>query len=103
MKIKLDKNNRKFIEIEIDDNGVTNTLKYFEKNTKQIKAIRKLAKKETIKMITLEDENEKQFFENLKGDKEVIDALVSFYEENGNIYRFIGECNVELGKLNKSE
>ena len=99
MKIKLNEDKRKYIEIEVEIDGKTYTLKYYEKNTKQIKAIKKATKSKSF--MELDDLNEKQFFENLKGDKKVIDALVKFYETNGNIYNFINECDKELGKLYK--
>lgn len=103
MKLKLDANNRKFIEIEIEIEDKNEVLKYFEKNTKQIKAIKKVAKKEGATMGEVEELNEKQFFENLKGDKKVIDSLIKFYDENGNFFDFINECDKELGKLKKKD
>ena len=101
MKLKLDANNRKYIKVEIELESETKELKYFEKNTKQIKAIKKLTKDQKATMADLDDITEKQFFENLRGDKKVIESIVEFYEENGNIYDFINRCDEELGKLKK--
>jgi len=99
MKLKLDPNNRKYINIDVDIDGETKTLKYFEKNTKQIKAIKKASKSKTV--LEVDELNEKQFFENLKGDKKAIDEIVKFYDENGNFYELINDCDLELGKQSK--
>lgn len=101
MKITLDSNNRKFITIEIELNGQKITLKYFEKNTKQIKQAKELAKKDNTKMVEIDELAEKQFFENLIGEEKDIDSLVEFYDEYGNIYEFMQMCEKELGKLKK--
>jgi hypothetical protein len=103
MKLKLDKSQRKFIEIEIENDGKISTIKYYEKNTKQIKALKQLSRKENAKMIEIDDLVEVQFFENLQGENSDIESLVSFYEENGNIYEFINMCDQELGKLKKKD
>lgn len=99
MKLKLDANNRKFIEISIELNEKEFELKYFEKNTKQIDAMKSLAKDDKTKMYQFEDLNKEHFLENLKGDAKAIKSLINFYEENGNFYEFINECDSELGKL----
>lgn len=101
MKLKLDANSRKYITVEIELDGETKELKYYEKNTKQIKEIKKLTKDEKATMADLDEITEKQFFENLKGDEKIIEKVVEFYEENGNIYDFINRCDEELGKLKK--
>lgn len=101
MKIKLDKNNRKFITVEVTLEDEKHELKYYEKNTKQIDAFKEMLKDESNKMHSLETLNKEQFFENLKGEKEVIDKVVDFYQENGNFYDFINSCDEELGKLKK--
>lgn len=99
MKLFLDEKNRKFIQIEIELDGQNIKLVYFEKNTKQFKALKKRARKDGAKMHEVDDLSEEQFFINLKGEQKDIDALVEFYEENGNFYDFINMCDVELGKL----
>ena len=101
MKLKLDKKNRKYIEIEIENDENTTTLKYYEKNTKQIKEIKKLIKNEEHSKI--DELTQKQFMENLKGDKETIKELVDFYDENGNFFEFMNECDLELGKQFKKD
>ena len=99
MKLKLDKKNRKYIEIEVENEDSTAILKYYEKNTKQIKQLREAIKKDNK---NIDDLNESQFLQNLKGNKEVIKELIDFYEENGNFYEFMNECDVELGKLKRT-
>jgi DNA-binding PadR family transcriptional regulator len=99
MKLKLDPNNRKFIEIEVESADETYMLKYYEKNTKQIKALKKVARSKDSTVDELEKINEDQFFENLKGDSVAIKKVIDFYEENGNIYEFINSLDKELGKL----
>lgn len=101
MKLKLDKNTRKFIEVEIELEDGVHQLKYFEKNTKQLKALKKLSRTDDVKMVAVDDLIEKQFFENLQGDSKVIKSIINFYEEDGNIYDFINMCDEELGKLKK--
>ena len=101
MKIKLDANNRKFIEIEVELNEKIHNLKYFEKNTKQIKELKEASL--TKNRIEVDELNEKQFFENLKGEKKSIKEILDFYNENGSIYEFINKCDVELGKLFKED
>jgi len=54
-------------------------------------------------MVKFEELNKEQFFENLIGDKTVIKKIIKFYDENGNIYEFIEQCNSELGKLKKRD
>ena len=99
MKLKLDPNNRKFIEIGVESADGTYMLKYYEKNTKQIKALKKVARSKDSTVDELEKINEDQFFENLKGDSVAIKKVIDFYEENGNIYEFINSLDKELGKL----
>lgn len=101
MKVKLDNELRKYIEIDIEIDGENKKLKYFEKNTKQIKELKKLTKKQDTKVYEVEELSEKQFFDNLKGEKETIDYIVNFYEENGNFYDFINQCDEVLGKQKK--
>ena len=103
MKIKLGANTRKFIEIEVELNGVKHGFKYFEKNTKQIKTMKKCTKESVDKndYSIVDTESVKQFFDCFKGEQSSIDLIVEFYEENGNIYDFINMCDEELGKLNK--
>ena len=101
MKLKLDKNSRKFIEVDIELEDIEHKLKYLEKNTKQLKALKKLSVKKDVKILEIDDLVEKQFFENLQGDTKVIRDIVNFYEENGNIYDFVNLCDEELGKLLK--
>ena len=101
MKLKLDKKNRKYIEIEIENDGVTTTLKYYEKNTRQIKELKKVFKENDTEK--LDQLTQKQFMDNLKGDKEVIKELIEFYEENGNFFEFMNSCDEELGKLKKRD
>jgi len=100
MKLKLDKKNRKYIEIEVENEDSTAILKYYEKNTKQIKQLREAIKKDNK---NIDDLNESQFLQNLKGNKEVIKELIDFYEDNGNFYEFMNECDAELGKLKKKD
>ena len=100
MKLKLDKKNRKYIEIEVENEDSTAILKYYEKNTKQIKQLREAIKKDNK---NIDDLNESQFLQNLKGNKEVIKELIDFYEENGNFYEFMNECDLELGKQKKKD
>ena len=101
MKLKLDKKNRKYISIDVEVDGVTTTLRYYEKNTRQIKELREAFKKEDTTLA--EALTEQQFLENLKGDKQIIDELIEFYEENGNFYDFMGNCEEALGKLKKKD
>ena len=101
MKLKLDANKRKStkVEIEFDDKNIE--LKYYEKNTKQIDALKELAGQEGVKIADVEKLSKEQFFENLKGDKGDIDSIVDFYQEHGNLYDFINALDEELGKLKK--
>jgi len=98
MKINLDKNSRKFITIDVEQAGKTHTLKYFEKNTKQIDSIKKAYKAQDE---NLDEFALSQFKENLVGDEDVKNELFAYYEENGNIYEFAQECTEALGKLKK--
>jgi hypothetical protein len=99
--LKLDPKSRKFIEIPIENEKgeVIETLKYFERNTKQIKSVKKASKDKTI--LEVDDLNQKIFFENLKGSKETIEKINAYYEENGNIVDFINDCDEAMGKLKK--
>lgn len=103
MKLKLDPKKRKFIQIPIEDeNGKEiGILKYFEKNTKQVKQMREAAKEKN--MIVMDELNEQQFFENLQGDQDLIAQIKEFHEENGNLYVFMNDCDKELGKQSKKD
>lgn len=101
MKIKLDENIRKFIEVTIEINEESHILKYFEKNTRQIKEIKNISKDKTTAFAKIDELSMTQFLENLQGDKDAIDAIMDFYEENGNVYDFINKCDEALGKLKK--
>ena len=98
MRLQLNPKNRKFIEIPIEDeNGKEiGKLTYFERNTKQIKAIKKASKVKTV--MEIDELNQKQFFDNLQGGQELKDKIVAYYEEYGNIVDFINDCDEALGK-----
>ncbi len=98
MKITLDANNRKYIDLEVSVGEQTYNLKYFEKNTRQIKELRELIKNESTLMVSVDEKAEQQFFENLKGDEKAITTIKEFYEENGNLNEFINLCDESLGK-----
>ena len=99
--LRLDPKNRKFIEIPIENEKgeVIETLKYFERNTKQIKSVKKASKTKTV--LEVDELNQNIFFENLKGSKETIDKINAHYEEYGNIVDFINDCDEAVGKLKK--
>jgi len=101
MNLKLDKNTRKFIDVEIELDSKKLKFTYFEKVTKQIKEMKKLSKAPGTKMYEIDELSFKQFFDNFKGEKEEIEAVKEFYEENGNFYDFINLCDEEMGKLKK--
>ena len=101
MKIKLDSNLRKFIKIEIEIEDEMYEFKYFDRNTRQIQESKELVKKEGSKMYEYEELSKVHFFENLQGDQDVIDKLIAFYDENGNIYDFMQSCDEEMGKQKK--
>lgn len=98
MKIKLDKNLRKYVELEIEEVG---KLKYYERNTAQVEEVQALAKEENTKIVQFNELNKKHFLENLVGSEVVKDKLLEFYAEDGNIYELMQELDAELGKLKK--
>ena len=98
MNLNLDNKNREFIEIEIVKDGQTYIVKFYKQNGKQKKAQRDLLKKEETRIYEVEELLEKQFYERLKGDADVIDSIKNFYDENGDISEFMKECEEALGK-----
>lgn len=96
MVIKLDADNRKFIEIEVEGNE---NLKYYELNTRQENETKELINSENVTRNEVNNLHDKHFWENLKGEKKVIEKLKSHYEENGNIRNLISESDELLGKL----
>lgn len=101
MKIKLDENSRKFIEIEVEIDGEKHIFKYYEKNTRQIDALKELGKDKETPMYKYEDLNKEQFFDNFKGDENILSEIIEFYNENGSFYEFRNKCDAELGKRKK--
>lgn len=76
------------------ENGKTIELEYLEQTTKQTKK-------------AFEDNDATDYSivktlleENLKGKKEDKKAFIEALENNGNIFRFKAQLDVELGKLN---
>jgi len=98
MKIILDGNTRKTIEIEIELNGKKIKLVYKQNTTKQNKEIRKKLKTPNAKLFEVDELSEKHFFENLEGDEKDIAALVEFYEDGGDFNDFVNACNTAMGK-----
>lgn len=101
MKLKLDANSRKFIKVDVEVEDENFTLKYYEINTKQIKELKDLSKKEGTKMYEIDEMQLEQFKVNLSGEESDKQKLFDFYEENGNIYDLMHQLNEELGKQKK--
>lgn len=99
--LDLDSASRKFVEIEVVKDGKTHILKLYAQNGNQKQEQREAFKKEGTKLFEIDELAEKQFFERLKGDETVIEAIKNHYKENGDISEFISECEKELGKQKK--
>lgn len=102
IKIDLAKNNRKYIEIEIEGRG---KLKYYERSTAQIKEMKKLfvEKSESELYREIDSLNESHFIDNIQGDEAIKSDLLKSLETDGNLFRFLQECDEALGKHIKSE
>lgn len=105
-KIVLDKKRRAFVSIEVEIEGKIYELTLHEPTGKQIKANRKLMKKDDAKMVDVIEQNEKHFFENLNGEtpeitKDAKAALTKFYDENGDIQDFMEEATKALQEAKK--
>lgn len=99
--LNLDNANREFIDFEVVKDGETYILKLYKQNGKQKQAQRDALKNEKTRVFELEELIEKQFFERLEGDKDVIESIKTFYDENGDINEFMNECEKALGKQKK--
>ncbi|GEM_PF-2582868 len=99
--ISLDKNNRKFLELEVEVDGEKHILKFFEQNTRQIDEVKTKLSVEGVLAKDIDELYMLQFRENLVGDKKLIEQIFEHYKEKGNIYAFARECDEELGKLLK--
>jgi hypothetical protein len=98
MKIKIDENTRRYVEIDIEFDGKSGTVKYYETNGNQFNEGKALAKNTDAKGFDVLDLSEKHFFENLQGDKELIDGFVASYTKNRPLHTLIEMFNKELGK-----